>query len=431
MRPRNLVFITMLALCHLQLRGQALTNAAPPAVEDADRASTPATDGPGQSAAGAGLSPSLPDDPGQEILPVAQPEPAPASGVPVEWEAQHQQWARVGNVVTLTGGVVVHYRDYILRADKVVYHQSTTELEAEGHLQVAGGPNDVLIYADRGDMRLNLHTARYFNVHGSQGVRTLGRTTVFTTTNPFLFTARVVLETGEGRYKIIDGTMTNCRLPRPDWQIISRSINLADGKASTTNALFKFLGVPLFYLPYLRHPVDDTGRESGFLIPVVSTGSSIKGYTFGEQVYWVINRSMDMIAGMEYFSKRGWAPNGDFRYKGPGLDHLTVRWNALLDRGTELPVTTGSTTLVLTNQGGVDINALGRKDLGSETRLAGNVEYLSSYVYRLVFNDNYWQAVSSEVQSDVSVTHAHQWIYSLRRNGPIPDLCRHHVHHCH
>jgi hypothetical protein len=31
MRPRNLVFITMLALCHLQIRGQALTNAAPPA----------------------------------------------------------------------------------------------------------------------------------------------------------------------------------------------------------------------------------------------------------------------------------------------------------------------------------------------------------------------------------------------------------------
>ncbi len=252
-----------------------------------------------------------------------------------------------------------------------------------------------------------------------------------TTTNPFFFTARVVLETGEGRYKIIDGTMTNCRLPQPDWQIISRSINLADGKASTTNALFKFLGVPLFYLPYLRHPVDDTGRESGFLIPVVSTGSSIKGYTFGEQVYWVINRSMDMIAGMEYFSKRGWAPNGDFRYKGPGLDHLTVRWNALLDRGTELPVTTGSTTLVLTNQGGVDINALGRKDLGSETRLAGNVEYLSSYVYRLVFNDNYWQAVSSEVQSDVSVTHAHKGFIPSACNGPIPDLCRHHGHHCH
>ncbi len=90
---------------------------------------------------------------------------------------------------------------------------------------------------------------------------------VYSTTTPFFFTGRVVLETGEGRYRIIDGTITNCRLPRPDWQVISRSIKLQDGKASTANALFKFLGVPLFYLPYLRHPVDETGRESGLLIP--------------------------------------------------------------------------------------------------------------------------------------------------------------------
>jgi LPS-assembly protein len=406
MHPRTFVFITMLALCHLQLQGQALTNAAPPAAQDADRAGAPATNGPGQSSADAELSSTLPNDPGQEILPIAQPEPAPASSVPVEWEARNQ--SRVGETWTLSGEVVVHYRDYILRADKVVYHQSTTELEAEGNLQVAGGPNDVLIYASRGDMRLNMHTARYYNVHGSQGVRSLGRTMVYSTTNPFFFTGRVVLENGEGHYEIIDGTMTNCRLPRPDWQVISRSIKMQDGKASTANALFKFLGVPIFYLPYLRHPVDDTGRESGFLIPVISTGSSIRGYTFGEQVYWVISRSMDMTAGSEYYSKRGWAPSGDFRYKGPGLDHLTARWNALLDRGAELPSPTNPATLVLTNQGGVDVNALGRKDLGSETRLAGNVEYLSSYIYRLVFNDNFSQAVSSEVQSDVSLTRAHK-----------------------
>jgi LPS-assembly protein len=68
----------------------------------------------------------------------------------------------------------------------------------------------------------------------------------------------------------------------------------------------------------------------------------------------------------------------------------------------------------LVNQGGVDVAASGRKDLSPETRLAGNVEFLSSYVYRLVFNDNYSQAISSEVSSDVSLTHAH--------NGFIPSV---------
>jgi LPS-assembly protein len=413
MRLRSLLFITMLALWPLLLRGQALTNAALPSVQEASGAVATAADSPSQSGVSAEPSSILPDDPGQELLPQAQPEPEPASGIPVTWEAQHQQWARVGNVVTLTGGVVVHYRDYILRADKVVYDESTTELDAEGHLQVTGGPNDVLIYADYGNMRLNAHTARYFSVHGSQGVRSLGNKAVYSTTNPFFFTGRVVLENGEGRYRIIDGTVTNCLLPRPDWQLISRTIKLEDGKASMDNALFKFLGVPILYLPYLRHPVDETGRESGLLIPVMSTGSSIRGYTFGEQAYWAINRSMDMIAGLEYYSKRGWAPNGDFRYKGPGQDHATVRLNALVDRGVELPNESGLGT-TLTNQGGVDIHVLGRKDLATETRLAANIDYLSSYIYRLVFNDNFKEAVSSEVRSSISVTYAHK--------GFIPSL---------
>ena len=51
---------------------------------------------------------------------------------------------------------------------------------------------------------------------------------------------------------------------------------------------------------------------------------------------------------------------------------------------------------------------MGRKDLTPDTRVAGIVEYLSSYVYRLVFNDNYSQAISSEVASDLSLTHNYQ-----------------------
>jgi LPS-assembly protein len=439
MHPRKLVFITLLALCHVQLGAQALTNVAPLVVQTAAGGSSSMVGSPGVAAGGAQVSGfdggqnsssarpgALPDDPGQEAIPTAQPEPEPASGVPVTWEAERQ--TRVGDIWTLSGAVVVHYRDYILRADKVVYHQSTSELEAEGNLQVAGGPQDVLIEATHGDMRLNMHTARFFDVTGSLGVRRAGRTVVYSTPNPFLFSGRVLLQTGEGSYRIVDGTMTNCRLPKPDWQLISRSIKVADGEASSKNTLFKFLGVPIFYLPYLRHPVDESGRESGFLIPVISNGSSIRGYTFGEQVYWAISRSMDMVVGTEYYSKRGWAPNGDFRYKGPGLDHLTARWNVLLDRGVEMAVATPeakgaatptppTTAMKLVNQGGVDIVALGRKDLTSEMRLAGNVEYLSSYIYRLVFNDNYSQAVSSEVASDISVTQAHNgFVYSGSMN---------------
>jgi LPS-assembly protein len=408
MRPRTFVFITTMVLCHSLLRGQVLINALPPS-----QGETRTVDGQNQNAPNSSSAP-LPEDPGQEALPVAQPEPIPPSGVPVRWKADRETWS--GHTATLYGVEDFHYRDYVLRADKVVYNQETSELEAEGHVRMSGGPADVVLTASRGDMHLNMHTARFYDVNGTGGIRRVGRATVYTTPNPFLFSARVVLQTGEGKYKIIDGTMTNCRLPNPDWQLLSRRIDVADGHASTTNTIFKLFGVPIFDLPYLRHPIDDSGRESGLLIPIISNGSSIRGFTFGEQVYVVLNRSMDMVIGTEYYSLRGWAPNGDFRYKGPGLDHLTARWNALFDRGFDQEIESGPQTgqTVRVNQGGVDIVALGRKDFSPDTRIAGNVEYLSNYVYRLVFNDNYWQAVSSEVKSDA--------FFSQNHHGFLPSV---------
>ena len=315
----------------------------------------------------------------------------------MDWEAGHQLWA--GDTLTLTGNVVFHYGDYVVRANKVVYNRQTTGLEGDGHLQVTGGPNDLIIDATHGDMRLNMHTARFYNVNGSQGVRAMGHAIVYTTTNPLLFSGRVLLQTGKDTYQIRDGSITNCRLPHPDWRIIARSIELANDKASTSNALFEFLGFPIFYFPYLHHPANDSTRVSGLLTPVFSN-SSIEGFVIGEQEYWVINRSMDMVVGSEYWSKRGWAPNGDFRYKGPGLDRLIARWNALLDRGVEGQTgatSTGQPKYGIINQGGVNVMAIGRKDLSPNTRVAGAMEYLSSYVYRLVFADNYSQATSSQV----------------------------------
>ena len=204
---------------------------------------------------------------------------------------------------------------------------------------------------------------------------------VYSTPTPLLFSGRVLLQLGEGNFKVIDGSITNCRLPHPDWRIIAHSIALENDKASTSNAFFEFLGVPIFYLPYLQHPANDNGRVSGFMIPFVGN-SSIKGYVVGEQVYWVINRSMDVSAGVEYYSKRGWAPTGDFRYKGPGLDHLTARWSALIDRGVEeqvgntlassaarhSDVLAGPIGYELVNQGGVDVTSVGtQRSIGFDT----------------------------------------------------------------
>ena len=104
------------------------------------------------------------------------------------------------------------------------------------------------------------------------------------------------------------------------------------GVARAKNSYFTLLGVPILYLPYVTHPVNTGARQSGLLIPTVGT-SSTKGTVIGDSIYLVLGRSMDVTFGTQYFSKRGWSPSGEFRYRGRGEDFVDARFTALFDRG--------------------------------------------------------------------------------------------------
>ena len=94
MHPRTFVFITLITLFHLQLAGQMLTNALPPSQKAFGAQGTTQATPDSQ----------LPDDPGQETIPIARPEPLPPSGVPLRWDAGEQTGK--GDTATLSGGVV-------------------------------------------------------------------------------------------------------------------------------------------------------------------------------------------------------------------------------------------------------------------------------------------------------------------------------------
>jgi LPS-assembly protein len=372
MRARTFLFITALMLCHPQLWPQALTKQFP-------------------SASGPSSLPDAPD------YPIAEVVTAPAAGVPVRFESRQQE--KHGEVYSLIGDVKIEYKDYVLTADKVSYDRDTGDAEADGHVRLQGGRNNELILADHGKLNFELETGRFENVTGSIGRQPSAskKKLVYTTANPFLFTGRVLIKEGPERYQVIQGTMTSCLLPDPDWQIHSSLIHLNYGQARAKNSYFTLLGVPILYLPYVTHPVDAGSRQSGLLLPVVGT-SSTKGTIIGDSIYLVINRSMDATFGTQYFSKRGWSPSGDFRYRGRGEDFVNARFTALFDRGLAPDYL---------NQGGQDIFFSGRRDfdLDEHTRAVATGEYLSSFVYREAFAESFSLAVASQVTSSVFITH--------------------------
>jgi LPS-assembly protein len=372
MRVRTFLFITALMLCHLQLRPQTLTKQFP-------------------SATGPSSLPDAPD------YPIAEVVAAPPSGVVARLESKQQE--KHGNIYTLTGEVRIDYKDYTLTADKVSYDDETKDAEADGHVRLQGGRNNELILADHGNLNFDLETGRFENVTGSIGRQPSAskRKLVYTTANPFLFTGRVLIKEGPERYQVIQGTMTSCLLPDPDWRIHSSLIRMNYGVARAKNSYFTLLNVPILYLPYVTHPVDADARQSGLLLPIVGT-SSTKGTIIGDSIYLVINRSMDATFGTQYFSKRGWSPSGDFRYRGRGEDFIDARFTALWDRGLAPQYL---------NQGGQDIVFSGRRDfdLDEHTRAVATGEYLSSFVYREAFAESFALAVASQVTSSAFVTH--------------------------
>jgi LPS-assembly protein len=372
MRVRTPLFITALMLCHLQLWPQALTKQLPSA--------------PGPS--------SLPDAPD---YPIAEVVNAPPSGSPVRLQADQQE--KHGEVYTLTGNVRIDYKDFILTADKIAYNRETGDAEADGHVRLQGKRNDELILADHATLNFDLETGRFENVTGSVGRQPSASKSklLYTTTNPFLFTGRVVFKEGPERYRVIHGTMTSCLLPDPDWRIHSSLILVNYGEARAKSSYFTLLGAPILFLPYVTHPVSSETRESGLLLPVLGT-SSTKGTVVGDSIYLVLSRSSDVTFGTQYFSKRGWAPSGEFRYRGREEDFASFRMTALFDRGLAPDYI---------NQGGQDILFNGRRDfdLNEQTRAVAAGEYLSSYVYREAFAESFALAVASQVTSTAFITH--------------------------
>ena len=335
-------------------------------------------------------------------IPRATPLPPEKSPETISWVADTQ--SKRGSVYLLAGDptrgdqVEVTYTDHLLRADTISYDEDTHELTASGHVHLSGGQNDEYISASRGTYNLKTGTGRFYDVTGSIGLHGAATTptasgrTGLVTPNPFLFSGKLVVKTGPRTYDIYDGSVTSCLLPRPDWLLSSAHLSLNEDQAHAGATVFHLLGLPIFFLPYATHPVNTEQRQSGILIPVLGQ-SSTKGWIIGEQVYITLGRSADLTLGLQYYSLRGYAESATFRAKGFDEDFFQAHFSALQDRGF---TPTGGT---FTNQGGEDVTSAFRKQLTSTTRVVGDAEYLSSYVYREAFTENFNQAVSSDITS--------------------------------
>jgi LPS-assembly protein len=364
MTLRNRFLITAAVLCHLLLVPPLVTSQLPPANAAAEKPATPPT------------------------TPCALAAASQKEKGDVRTICAIQQ-EEEGSVYKLHGAVEIYYGTYVLRADEATYNSDTKEATGTGHFALDGGPNDDHIRASHGTYNLDLETGRFYDVTGTTGLLFRGNQVILTSNAPFAFTGKIVDKTSADHYLVYDGTITTCELPHPKWEFDARKVIVdVGGNAQIYRSTFLLHGIPMLYFPYATHPVEKEARTSGFLIPSVAR-SSTKGNVVGDSYYWAINRMMDVILGAEYFSLRGWSQRGEFRIRPSETSYMDLHYFGVVDRGIGSPPLKEGGENVLLNSVG---NFKG-------FRAVANVDYLSSFLFRLAFNEVFSQAVYSEVKS--------------------------------
>ena len=277
-----------------------------------------------------------------------------------------------------------------LHADEATYNTETREVTADGNVVLDG------------ERQRRTHRGQPRRLQLPNGIRPLRKCTgnhrhsraktqhILTSSNPFILNGKVVTKTSPDHYVVYDGMVTTCQLPHPKWEFRARKVKVdVGGNAQIFYSDFRLMGIPVFYFPFATHPVERV-RESGFSIPDIGT-SSTKGKIIGETGYWAINRSMDIEGGAQYYSLRGWAPRAEFRARPTEDSFIDLNYSAVFDRGF------GPQNM---NQGGQEVRLQAEGMFPHNFRGVANADFLTSYVYRLAFNEVFTQAVNSEVKSE-------------------------------
>ena len=189
----------------------------------------------------------------------------------------------VANIITASGEVEGRYQDRTLRADKVVYNLTTGIVIASGNVVLIDA-NGSTQYANKLELsnELEAGTAADFTARQAEGG---------------IMAAAFATRTDEGEIELYNAYYTACepcmkdgKTKKPSWRIKARKVR-QDKETRTVrynDAVFEFLGVPLFWTPYLAHPDPSAGRASGLLTPFAGLSSS-KGFNARIPYYWAID----------------------------------------------------------------------------------------------------------------------------------------------
>ena len=298
------------------------------------------------------------------------------------------------------GHVEVTYRGMKLTADEVTYDGVSGEVVGTGHVLFIDPRShiaaDEVHYNTRtqkgwfSNGRGYIHTTRARpkapNTENPYYIQT-DRSKVLYSENPFYIQGEEIERLDENTYTVKHGRFTTCDCEAKGWSFSASDAKVElDDKVIARGSVIRFLGVPLFYLPFMGTSIARKPRHTGFLLPHVGT-SSQKGTVVGAGFFWAISPSMDLLLGLEDYSLRGVARRAQFRATPSDSTKLRVDYFGVNDKDT-----------VKANRApGQSLKAVGdAEDFFDGFRGVADVDYVSSLAFREVYSPTFTEAVNSE-----------------------------------
>jgi LPS-assembly protein len=301
----------------------------------------------------------------------------------------------------LRGHVEVVYRGMKLTADEVTYDEASGEVVGTGHVLFIDSHSHIA--ADEVHYNIRTQKGWFSKGHGfiHSNVRPppkmlysedpyyiqRDRSKVLYTENPFYIQGEKIERLDENTYTVKHGRFTTCDCEAKGWSFSASDAKVElDDKALARGSVIRFLGVPIFYLPFMGTSIARKPRHTGFLLPHIGT-SSLKGTVVGAGFFWAISPSMDLLLGLEDYSLRGLARRGQFRATPNENTKLTVDYFGVNDKDK-----------VRANRApGQSVRAVGdAEDFLYGFRGVADVDYVSSLAFREVYSPSFTEAVNSE-----------------------------------
>ena len=234
---------------------------------------------------------------------------------PISLEADNMQ-AEGEDLVLLEGNAEVSQGRQTIVADRLEYYRSSERVVATGNVEMISENGDYL-------------ASEAVDVHATTQIGTLNGTSfklaesiksadgVDTVSIAARGSADKVNLEGEGLVVLHNGQYTTCAEGKDDVMVYARELELdrISGVGKARDATVRFLGVPIFYSPYLSFPINDE-RKTGLLIP--SFGSDRESGNVVEiPWYWNIAPDQDATITPRYYSDRGMQVAAEYRFASP------------------------------------------------------------------------------------------------------------------